>query len=144
MKSAASRSLARNTSRWDNGYPFEKGTENFPANGITPPQAKAYVEWLSSLTGEVWRLPNEDEVADLYKDSRGENVLGEGHGALKEVGSFDPNGELYDLGGNVAEWVITKDGKTKTLGGSAERPVGSTKPADWMFTGFRVVRGKPQ
>src|SRR5450755_2754398 len=48
---------------WDNGYPFRKGTENFPANGITPAQAKAYAEWLSSLTGQVWRLPNEDEVA---------------------------------------------------------------------------------
>jgi len=126
---------------WDNGYSFPKGTENFPANGITPPQAKAYAEWLSSLTGEVWRLPNEDEVAELYKDSRGENV---GTGELKEVGSGPSRGGLYDLGGNVAEWVITKDGKAKTLGGSAERLEKYNNARNWDFTGFRVVRGKPQ
>ena len=63
---------------WDNGYPIAKGTDNFPANGITPPQAMGYCDWLSSLTGESWRLPKESEAADLYKDSRGENVLGSG------------------------------------------------------------------
>lgn len=125
---------------WDNGYPVAKGTENFPAGGITPVQAKAYAEWLSGLTGELWRLPNEDEVTALYKDAPGENV---GSGALKEVGSWPSRDGLYDLGGNVTEWVITKDGKAKTLGGSAERHAErSADPAqpDWNFTGFRVVR----
>jgi formylglycine-generating enzyme required for sulfatase activity len=124
---------------WDNVYPFKPGTENFPANEITFAEAQGYAEWLSGLTGETWRLPFEDEVAALYQDSTGENVRS---GELKEVGSFKPNGKpgeepIYDLGGNVAEWVIGKDGKGKIIGGSADR---SPKPTPG-FTGFRVVRG---
>ena len=127
---------------WDNVYPFKPGTENFPANEITFAEAQGYAEWLSGLTGETWRLPFEDEVAALYhdstRDSTGENVRS---GELKEVGSFKPNGRsgeepIYDLGGNVAEWVIGKDGKGKIIGGSAERSPKSTPG----FTGFRVVR----
>ncbi len=131
---------------WDNGYPFKAETENFPANEITFPEAQGYAEWLSGLTGETWRLPNEDEVAALYQGSIGENVRGTGSGALQEVGSFKPSGKpgeepIYDLGGNVAEWVIGKDGKGKIIGGSAERPPGSKKVPQPEFTGFRVIRG---
>src|SRR5580658_4228101 len=51
---------------WDNGYPFKPGTENFPANEITFPEAQGYAQWLSGLTDETWRVPNEEEVAALY------------------------------------------------------------------------------
>jgi hypothetical protein len=131
---------------WDNVYPFKPGTGNFPANRITFAEARGYAEWLSGLTGEIWRLPNEDEVSALYQDSSGENVRGTGSGSLKEVGSFKPSGKageepIYDLGGNVADWVIGKDGQGKIIGGSAERPAGSKQAATPEFTGFRVVRG---
>jgi formylglycine-generating enzyme required for sulfatase activity len=131
---------------WDNVYPFKPGTENFPANEITFAEAQGYAEWLSGLTGETWRVPNEDEVALLYQNSSGENVRGTGSGGLQEVGSFKPNGKpgeepIYDLGGNVAEWAIGKDGKGKTIGGSAERAPGSKQAPTPGFTGFRVMRG---
>jgi formylglycine-generating enzyme required for sulfatase activity len=124
---------------WDNVYPFKPGTENFPANEINFAEAQGYAEWLSGLTGETWRLPSEDEVAALSHDSSGENVRS---GELKEVGSFKPAGKageepIYDLDGNVAEWVVGKDGKGKIIGGSADRSPKIT-PA---FTGFRVVKG---
>jgi len=133
---------------WDNGYPVEKGTENFPANGITPAQARAYTEWLSNLTGQSWRLPDEEEVAALYgaATEAQENTLKKGAtAALKEAGSFPPSvganeSAIYDLGGNVAEWVNTKEGKSKLLGGSAERPAGSKQTPDYMYAGFRVIR----
>jgi formylglycine-generating enzyme required for sulfatase activity len=126
---------------WDNVYPCKPGAENFPANEITFAEAQGYAEWLSGLTGESWRLPKEDEVAALYQDSGGENVRS---GELRVVGSFKPNGKpgeepIYDLGGNVAEWVIGKDGKGRIVGGSAERGKKAPTPA---FTGFRVVRGR--
>src|SRR5580693_9912753 len=70
---------------WDNAYPFKAGTENFPANEITFPEAQGYAEWLSALTGETWRLPFEDEIAALHVDPSGENVRS---GEIKEVGSF--------------------------------------------------------
>ena len=69
---------------------------------------------------------------------------------LKKVGSFHPSGKddqelIYDLGGNVAEWTVTKEGTGKVVGGSADTP-GDPKidpqfrnPAA-AYIGFRVVR----
>ena len=53
---------------------------------------------------------------------------------------------VFDLGGNVAEWVIAADGSGKTLGGSADRPGDSKaeyRVADPAYTGFRVVHIAP-
>jgi formylglycine-generating enzyme required for sulfatase activity len=118
---------------WDNAYPFQKGTEDYPANLITFAEAQGYAEWLSARTGEKWRLPTEEEFAALGV-SASENV---GSGALKEVGSFEAKDGIYDLGGNVAEWVVTRDGKGKIAGRSAAK-----KEVTPEFTGFRVVKGK--
>src|SRR3984885_15042033 len=135
---------------FDKEYKFDAGTENYPANGITFEQAKAYCKWLSDLTAETYRLPNESEASGLYKVSAGENTLDYWAGyalnpedaqkleeeikklpgdapLLREVGSFAPEGEqgedpVFDLGGNVAEWVIAVNGSGKTVGGNAERP----------------------
>jgi formylglycine-generating enzyme required for sulfatase activity len=122
---------------FDTGYPIEKGTENFPANGITPRQAQAYAGWLSGIINKPCRLPNEDEAATLYKDA------GEKTGKLHEVGATREEGPIYDLGGNVSEWVEGKDGKFKLMGGSAAQPSNREDP-DPMFSGFRVVCGKPK
>ena len=135
---------------FDPAYPLKPGQENYPANRISFDQAKAYVEWLSKLTGGEWRLPEEDEVRPLYEGRSGENILdywagytlnpddarrlepkvaelGEDAPLLKEVGSFPGAGKedeelVFDLGGNVAEWARVKDGSGKLLGGSADRP----------------------
>jgi len=70
---------------------------------------------------------------------------------LKEVGSFHGQGKddeepIYDLGGNVAEWVLTRDGKGKVIGGSADCPADprSNCTPGPEYTGFRVVRGAPK
>ena len=68
---------------------------------------------------------------------------------LKEAGSFKAQGEeteepVFDLGGNVAEWVLTREGAGKTMGGSADRPADSKtqlRPAAADYTGFRMVKG---
>ncbi len=120
---------------FDNGYPVEAGTGNFPANGITPRQAEAYAGWLSAIVNKTCRLPNEDEVASLYKDA------GERTGKLHEVGAGREEGPVYDLGGNVSEWVVGKDGKFKLMGGSAAQSTNREDP-DPMFSGFRVVCSK--
>lgn len=100
-------------------YAFDPGTDNFPANGVTFDQAQAYCKWLSDLTGETYRLPNEKEAADLYKSRTGENTLdywagyavnpddaqklqeklkdlGEGAPLLRQVGSFQPDVDAKD------------------------------------------------
>jgi dipeptidyl aminopeptidase/acylaminoacyl peptidase len=160
---------------FDPNYTVEPGTENYPANGITFEQAKAYTEWLSRLTGQTYTLPNAAEVEKLYANREGENTLDYWAGyavnpddaerlesklaelggrapLLREVGSFRGQGSegqelIFDLGGNVAEWVVSADGSGRILGGSANRPADekarpelSAQPADLAYTGFRVVR----
>jgi dipeptidyl aminopeptidase/acylaminoacyl peptidase len=147
-------------------YPIPPGTEQYPVSGVTFDQARKYCEWLSAKTGKKYRLGTEEEMSGLLKAARDENTLdrwagysinaddarrlaslieGLGPGALLQpVGSYAGSGEeaAFDLGGNVAEWVIAKDGKGKALGGSADRPVDpkSESPARPDYTGFRVVR----
>jgi formylglycine-generating enzyme required for sulfatase activity len=144
---------------------------NVPAANVSLADAKAYTAWLSTQTGQTWRLPFEDEVKDLYENRDGENTLDYWAGyapnpedaarlrekakelggtapLLKEVGSFHGQGKddeepIYDLGGSVAEWVLTRDGKGKVIGGSADCPAdakSSCTPAP-EYIGFRVVRG---
>ena len=72
---------------------------------------------------------------------------------LKKVGSFSPNGEedqelIFDLGGNVAEWAIAREGTGKPMGGSADTPSDPKIAPEWRrpgpaYIGFRVVRGAP-
>ncbi|HXE75150.1 MAG TPA: prolyl oligopeptidase family serine peptidase [Candidatus Xenobia bacterium] len=159
---------------FDPKYKVEPGTENFPANGIPFEQAQAYCAWLAKLTGQLYRVANEDEVKEVYEGASGnENTLdfwagyslnpddaerlmkkvGELAGAaplLREVGLFQGRGEeelVFDLGGNVAEWVIGRDGKGKLLGGSADRaadPKAAPRDAAEGYRGFRVLRGEPK
>jgi dipeptidyl aminopeptidase/acylaminoacyl peptidase len=155
---------------FDKEYKADSGTENFPANNLTFDQAKAYCKWLADLTGETYRLPSEPEVATLYKDRANENTLDYWAGyapnpedaakleaeikelpgdapLLREVGGFAGQGDkdeelIFDLGGNVSEWVVAANGSPKTLGASADRPADAKSqylPADPAYTGFRVV-----
>jgi dipeptidyl aminopeptidase/acylaminoacyl peptidase len=160
---------------FDKEYKFDAGTDNYPANGITFEQAEAYCKWLSDLTAESYRLPKESEAGTWYKDRPGENTLDYWAGyslnpedarkleedikklpgdapLLREVGSFAPDGEqgeepVFDLGGNVAEWMIAANGSGKTVGGSADRPADSEaayRGADPAYIGFRVVHIPPK
>jgi dipeptidyl aminopeptidase/acylaminoacyl peptidase len=156
---------------FDPSYAVAPGTENYPVNGITFEKAKAYAAWLGQLTGQAWRLPTEEEAASLAEGVSGENTLdywagyalnpddalrleakvkelGGGAPLLKEVGSFNGSGKddeplVFDLGGNVAEWAVAKDGSGKAMGGSADRPAdpkARTGQASAEYIGFRVVR----
>ena len=157
---------------FDKNYKFPAGTENYPANGISFEQAKAYAAWLPKLgNNPPFRIAYEDEIKSLYENRGGENVLDywAGYapnpedtaslrksadtlphpgGLLKEAGSFPGVGEegeerVYDLGGNVAEWVMTRDGKGKAIGGSADCPADAKSGCEPQpeYIGFRVVMG---
>lgn len=156
---------------FDPTYKFPAGTENFPVNNLSFEKGRAFVEWLSKKTGETWRLPQEEEMAKYYESRDNENTLdywagyklnpddalklrekikelGEGAWLIKEVGSFPGAGSkeedfVFDLGGNVAEWVIGQDGRPKIMGGSADRPADPKgvffEPAP-EYIGLRVVK----
>ncbi len=157
---------------FDAGYSFEPGTEDYPASGVAFERALAYVEWLSELTGEPYRLGSADEVKALYRSTDGsENTLDYWAGyslnpddaerlakkvaelpgkapLLREVGRFQGRGEeelVFDLGGNVAEWVIGAGGRGELMGGSADlaadRKARDAEAAE-AYRGFRVLRGE--
>ncbi|MGC2849980.1 MAG: prolyl oligopeptidase family serine peptidase [Candidatus Acidiferrum sp.] len=160
-------------SAFDRNYRVERTTENYPANSLTLEQARSYAEWLSKLTGQTWRVPNETEMNGKYDNKEGENTLDYWAGydpnpddaarlrvelkelpgaapLLKPVGSFAGEGQedeelLFDLGGNAAEWVLTADGKGKVMGGSADCPSDTRSACTPAreYIGFRVVRGAP-
>ncbi len=154
--------------QFDTGYAVPVGREEYPASGITSEQARDYCKWLSQLTGEKWRLPDADETEKLYEaHDTEENTLDHWSGyapnpedaaklrasvvcagtgvLLKPVGTFAGVGKepVFDLGGNVAEWTIAKDGKPVRSGRSANQPreTRDGRPhADAEYTGFRVVK----
>lgn len=117
---------------------------NHPVTGITIDQALAYCTWLSDITGDQYRLPNSQEAnswaAKILKASGVENTLRywagyeitvdeadvflqeiEGNTPLTlPVGSFPPvkigSATVYDLGGNVSEWVQSADHTSTMMG----------------------------
>jgi dipeptidyl aminopeptidase/acylaminoacyl peptidase len=153
---------------FDKTYPVPPGRENYPAAGIPFEQARAYCAWLSKHTGKTYRLPTEKEGEELYGSPEpGENTLNfwagyapnpddaarlrdqarelGGGALLREVGSFHGSGDdaVFDLGGNVAEWVTTPDGKGRLMGGSADAPADAKQRSSQAapeYRGFRVVR----
>ncbi len=159
---------------FDMDYDFEPGTGNFPVSDISFEKAQAYCAWLSERTGRTFRLPRESEMKELLslvKSRPGEenNVvywagydptpdeyemlkpkIGELEKTrllLLEVGSFAPAGKtgIYDLGGNVAEWVSTEKGG-KVMGPSAISPIDERtaySPPPSRYVGFRVCEEPP-
>ena len=115
--------------RWRQGGEWQQphfwGSEDFnqlnqPVVGVNWYEAEAYVNWLSEVTGQTYRLPTEEEWQKVAQNPRGGDYpwgeWAEGHantletniGRTSAVGLF-PKGVAYcgahDMGGNVWEWT---------------------------------------
>ena len=107
-----------------NGRGWGRGRR--PVIRVSQADAKAYAAWLSAQTGKTYRLPSESEweyaarAGTRTRYSWGDSIncsqarygrrrsgeCGNTHDGTVAVGSFEPNAfGLYDLHGNVREWV---------------------------------------
>jgi len=132
---------------------FEMGVEGYPAICMTQFGAKQYTRWLSMKTGRFYRLPTEAEWEYACRAgtetaySFGKNDLDDyawyfdnADDSYQKVGTKKPNPwGLYDMHGNVSEWVL--DGYDKDFYASlGEGP--AANPLRWPEKLYpRVVRG---
>ena len=171
---------------FDPEHDFHPLRGNHPVTGVSAARALAYTRWLSDHTGESYRLPDAEEAAALHRIAHSagprQNTLNRLAGyeitvdevgllrrktdqlspaaLIRKAGSFPSvsvgDAALYDLGGNVAEWIAPSNED-----GSANQPdAGNPDPdvygygaVDYVdqhddtrpltapeFTGFRVVK----
>jgi formylglycine-generating enzyme required for sulfatase activity len=140
----------------------EWGPEGFPAGRIHELAAKQYCAWLKKKTGKNYRLPTEAEweyacraggppvemkVADLKQVAW---FIVNSDEQTHEVAKRKPNAwGLYDMLGNVSEWVIGADGVPVIKGGSYQddaETLNSTfrKPfdPDWQREDSQTPKGR--
>ena len=136
---------------------FGFGHDGYPAISMTHHAAMEYTRWLSAKTGNIYRLPTEAEWE--YACRAGAKTafsFGDDLEKLSESAWFNRNAEsrphqvekkkpnvwgLYDMNGNVAEWVLDRYNKDfyKTLDSHipAESPVLLPTEMEYPY----VVRG---
>ncbi len=142
----------------DQGADLGWGRDRRPVINVGWPAAKTYVRWLSTTTGQTYRLLSEAEweyaaragTTTLY--STGETITTDDANFSDEVsrtvpvGSYLPNAfGLYDMHGNVGEWVedcLSDTYSGAPIDGSAWTPDNCSwrifRGGDWYSSSERV------
>ncbi|MDA1014705.1 MAG: formylglycine-generating enzyme family protein [Planctomycetota bacterium] len=145
------------TRLYEPSFTFAKGADpRQPAVTMTQYAAKQYTKWLSKLTGQSFRLPTEAEWEYACRaGSKTAYSFGDDPAKLKDYAWFAANSDsrqqkvgllkpnafgLYDMHGNVAEWVY--DELTEKYPSPKKQPVDAVDAVAWPEVAFpRVVRG---
>jgi formylglycine-generating enzyme required for sulfatase activity len=102
---------------------FEMGVDGFPAISMTQFAARQYTKWLSMKTGRFYRLPSEAEWEYACRAGHDDGLLVRRRSeaaravrlVLRRLGATPTTRSarrrrirwgLYDMHGNVAEWVL--------------------------------------
>jgi formylglycine-generating enzyme required for sulfatase activity len=115
-------------------WPYDRGFghDGWPIQGISLHAVQVYIEWLNKTTGKRYRLPTEAEweyacragapkaIRPWGKDlERVAWFAGNSKEEPHKVATKAPNAwGLYDMLGNVGEWVIRSDESAVLAGGS--------------------------
>jgi formylglycine-generating enzyme required for sulfatase activity len=140
-----------------------EGQSEYPATNMSLEDARAYVAWLSKVTGAQYRIPTDGEWTYAVTAQGGNPDLSSVN-CLVEIGGKKMRGDapepvqsgsangwgLYNSLGNVQEWVVSGAGAL-ARGGSFSDNLSSCTPdfkrshgdAGDAITGLRVVREIP-
>ena len=145
---------------YEPSFTFETGDDpRQPALSMSQFAAKQYTKWLSLLTGQFYRLPTEaeweyacragtttayffgDDPASLPQYAWNYEHAEEDY-VTSKVGQLKPNPwGLYDMYGNVSEWVLDQY-DAEHYGKFAGRTVDASEFIDWPTKLYpRVLRG---
>ena len=98
------------------------GRAGYPAISMSAQAAEAFVNWLSSRTGRTYQIPTIEQWNKANTGDGGAWHLWNSEKTTHPVATKEPNTlGIYDMQGNVGEWVKTKDG-TRVIGGSFRTP----------------------
>jgi len=149
------------TNVWGTSTAHEnRGKVGYPAAGMTMYAAQTYCKWLTAITGRYYRLPTEAEweyacragttTAFSFGDDEGDlddyaHWESNTQGVVQKIKTLKPNPwGLYDMHGNVAEWVLEQyakdtyaNRKPDAFGAPVKSPVSRVGNQD----GINVVRG---
>ena len=135
---------------------FGMGKRGYPAICMTQHAARTFCKWLSAKTGRYYRLPTEAEweyacragTTTAYSFGNDPEALDDyawyydnSEDKYQKVGKKKPNPwGLYDMHGNVAEWVL--DQHDAEFYGKASAAGATSNPLAIPLTLYpRVVRG---
>ena len=135
-------------SNWPDGK-CEPTRLNYPVTFVNWFDATMYCMWLSQKTGLTFRLPTEAEWERAAYSSvkfpwgdrwraNSANTLNSGRGDIAPVGSYSSDTSLtgvFDMGGNVQEWIRDYYAMSAYAVSRYENPLGPSKGSK------RVVRG---
>jgi formylglycine-generating enzyme required for sulfatase activity len=143
---------------WEGGR-IPRGKEDHPVRGVTWYNARAYCQWLSNVTGKMYRLPSEAEWEKAARGTDGRiypwgnrwdprrcNSDERGIHDTTPVGAYPEGASPYgvlDMAGNVWEWTCSLWGKAWEVPafGYPYEPADGREDLDVPAEVFRVLRG---
>ena len=98
------------------------GRIGYPAISMSAQAAESFCDWLSSRTGRIYSIPTIEQWNKANSGGGGAWHQWNSGKTTHPVATKEPNSQgIYDMEGNVGEWVLTKDG-SRVIGGSFRNP----------------------
>ncbi len=98
------------------------GRTGYPAISMSAQAAESFCSWLSLKTNRTYTIPTIEQWNEANAEGGGSWHQWNSGKTTHPVASKEPNSlGIYDMNGNVGEWVTTKDGP-RVIGGSFRTP----------------------